>query len=103
MAQTETQDSTIATDRRLGRIRVSDQLLRASMNTLCTPILPASPRPIDRCVDTGRVVIGLAHQRPPMAPESRDALTLQRALLDPRTAHQPGLLGLIFGRIYQWL
>lgn len=73
------------------------------MNTLSAHILPANPRPVDRCVDTGRVVIGLAHQRPPMPVESRDALTLQRALLDPRTAQQPGLIGQIFGGIYKWL
>lgn len=73
------------------------------MNTITAHILPASPRPVDRCVHTGRVVIGLAHQRPLPAIESRDALTLQRALLDPRTAQPPGLLGLLFGRLYQWL
>ena len=73
------------------------------MTTLLADILPASPRPADRCVDTGRVRIGIAHQRPPQPIESRDALTLQRALLEPRTAQPPTLAGLIFGRIYQWL
>lgn len=73
------------------------------MNTITAHILPASPRPVDRCHDTGRIVIGLAHQRPPAAINSRDALTLQRALLDPRTAHPPGLLGQLFGGLYKWL
>ena len=73
------------------------------MNTITAHILPANPRPEDRCVHTGRVVIGLAHQRPPQPIDSLDALTLQRALLDPRTAQPPGLLGQLFGRLYQWL
>jgi hypothetical protein len=73
------------------------------MNTITAQILPASPRPVDRCHNTGRVVIGLAHQRPPAPLDSRDALTLQRALLDPRTAQRPSLLGQLFGGIYKWL
>jgi hypothetical protein len=73
------------------------------MNTITAQILPASPRPVDRCHNTGRVVIGLAHQRPPAPLDSRDALTLQRALLDPRTAQRPSLLGQLLGLIYQWL
>ena len=73
------------------------------MNTITAQILPASPRPVDRYVHTGRIAIGLAHQRPLPAIDSRDALTLQRALLDPRTAQRPGLLGQLFGGIYQWL
>jgi hypothetical protein len=71
--------------------------------TITTNILPASPRPVDRCHNTGRVVIGLAHQRPLPAIDSRDELTLQRALLDPRTAQHPSLLGQLFGGIYKWL
>ena len=73
------------------------------MNTITAPILPASPRPVDRCVNTGRVQIGIAHQRPPARIEARDALTLQRALLDPRTAQPAGLLERMFGRVWQWL
>ena len=73
------------------------------MNTITATILPPKPRPIDRCVHTGRVVIGLAHQRPLAPIDTRDALTLQRALLDPRTAQTPGLLGQLFGGLHQWL
>lgn len=73
------------------------------MNTITAHILPASPRPADRCVDTGRVQIGIAHQRPPARIDTRDALTLQRALLDPRTAHQPGRLAAFFGALWKWL
>lgn len=73
------------------------------MTSITATILPACNRPADRCVHTGRVQIGIAHQRPPLPIESRDALTLQRALLDPRTAQQPGLLAKIFGGLYKWL
>jgi hypothetical protein len=73
------------------------------VNTITAHILPARPRPADRCTHTGKVQIGIAHQRPPAAIDSRDALTLQRALLDPRTAQPPGLLAQLFGRLYQWL
>ena len=73
------------------------------MNTLTATVLPAANRPIDRCVNTGRVRIGIAHQRRPMPLDERDALTLQRALLNPRTAHPSGPLGRIFGGLWQWL
>jgi hypothetical protein len=73
------------------------------MNTITAPILPASPRPVDRCVNTGRVQIGIAHQRPPARIDGRDAITLQRALLDPRTAQPAGPLAQIIGRVWQWL
>lgn len=73
------------------------------MTSITATILPACNRPADRCVHTGRVQIGIAHQRPPLPIESRDALTLQRALLEPRTDHPPGLLALIFGGFWKWL
>lgn len=73
------------------------------MITLYADILPASPRHADRCFDTGRVRIGLAHI-PTAAPVmSRDAEKLQRALLDDRTAHQPGLLATIANEVWKWL
>lgn len=73
------------------------------MITLYADILPASPRHADRCFDTGRVRIGLAHI-PAAAPVvSSDALKLQRALLDDRTIHQPGLLASLINGVYKWL
>lgn len=73
------------------------------MITLYADILPASPRHADRCFDTGRVLIGLAHI-PTAAPvESLDAIKLQRALLDSRTTHQPGLLASLINGVYKWL
>lgn len=73
------------------------------MITLYADILPTSPCHADRCFDTGRVRIGLAHIPAPARVESLDALKLQRALLDDRTAHQPGLLASIVNGVYKWL
>lgn len=73
------------------------------MITLYADILPASPRHSDRCFDTGRVRIGLAHIPTAARVESLDALKLQRALLDDRTTHQPGLLATIINGVYKWL
>lgn len=73
------------------------------MITLYADILPASPRHADRCYNTGRVLIGLAHVPAPARVESLDALKLQRALLDDRTTHQPGLLATIANEVWKWL
>jgi hypothetical protein len=73
------------------------------MTSITAHILPASPRPVDRCVHTGRVRIGIAHVPPAPAEISRDAATLQRALLDPRTTQPAGLALQLLERIIKWL
>jgi len=45
------------------------------------------PRETRARVNTGRVIIGLAHIPPPRPIRSADELRLQAALLEPRTAH----------------
>lgn len=64
-------------------------------------ILREVPIASRRCVDTGRVVIGRCHiPRPPAA--TRDGETLQKALLDPRTATPASALGRVFGKLWSW-
>jgi len=52
------------------------------------------------CVDTGRVVIGRAHIPQPPRVISRDAETVQTALLDPRTARPASALARVAGALW---
>ncbi len=54
------------------------------------------------CVDTSRVVIGRAYIPPSPRVISRDAETVQTALLDPRTKQQPTPLRRIAGAVWAW-
>jgi hypothetical protein len=76
------------------------------MNTLTANVYPAHARPIDRCKDTGRVRIGIAHvakQAHGGDSLSRDALRIQAALLDPRTAQPQNALQRLLGAAWKWL
>lgn len=55
-----------------------------------------------QCLDTGKVVIGRAHVPPSPRVISRDAETVQTALLDPRTAEHQTPLRRIVGRVWAW-
>ena len=52
--------------------------------------------------DTGKVVIGCAHLRPPVHEFSADHELLQAALLEPRTAHPRPLLARMAGAFWGW-
>lgn len=52
------------------------------------------------CVDTGKLVIGRAHIPQPPRVISRDAETVQAALLDPRTNHKPSTLARVAGALW---
>lgn len=54
------------------------------------------------CVDTGAVVIGRAYVPPSPRVISRDAETVQAALLDPRTAEHQTPLRRIAGAVWKW-
>lgn len=56
-----------------------------------------------RCTDTGKVRIGIAHVPAPRPIRERDALTLQSALLEPRTAQQQTFFQQLIGSIWKWL
>jgi hypothetical protein len=73
------------------------------MNTITANILPARPTLADRCVNTGRVRIGIAHQPRQRLQPTRDMEALQRALLDPRTARPAGLTARLIGGVWSWL
>lgn len=51
---------------------------------------------------TGKVSIGLLYT-PAMPAIYGDALALQTALLDARSAARPGFFGRVFGAIVRWL
>ena len=53
-----------------------------------------------QCVDTGRLIIGHAHIPKPPRVISRDAETVQAALLDPRTAQKPSTLARVAGAFW---
>lgn len=63
-------------------------------------ILKVVPIASTYCVDTGKVVIGRAYVPPSPRVISRDAETVQTALLDPRTAQQPTPLARIAGALW---
>lgn len=52
--------------------------------------------------NTGKVQIGLLYTQP-MPEIYGDALRLQTALIDGRTAHKPGVFARIVGSIWAWL
>lgn len=54
-------------------------------------------------VATRQVAIGSAHVPRPMPITGRDALHLQSALLDKRTAQPQSLLQRIAGAVWKWL
>jgi len=59
--------------------------------------------PVARCVNTGKVRIGIAHVPRPAAWMTRDGETLQRALLEPRTAGRQTAVQRTLGAIWRWL
>ena len=61
-----------------------------------------SPRTASLAVTATGLRIGIAHQRPAM-PVHGDHLTLQAALLEPRTARPLSLLERILGAVWGWL
>jgi hypothetical protein len=73
------------------------------MNTITANVLPASPRPIDRCKNTGRVRIGIAYIPPAPKDIGSEAERLQRALLDPRTARPAKAWERVVGALVAWL
>lgn len=73
------------------------------MNTLTADILPANPSWGHRCVNTGRVSIGIAYIPRQNNVFSNDAVKLQAAFLEPRTAEPVGVFKQIVGRILKWL
>jgi hypothetical protein len=73
------------------------------MNTITANLLPASPRPIDRCVKTSRVTIGIAYVPTPRRQIGSEAERLQRALLDPRTARPAKAWESVVGAVVAWL
>ena len=56
-----------------------------------------------RCHDTGRIRIGIAHIPAPRQIQGRDAITLQSALLEPRTAQPQTRIQQLLGGIWKWL
>lgn len=54
-----------------------------------------------RCLDTGRVVIGIALTVPKPPEATQHGELLQAALLDPRTAQQPSTLARIAGALWR--
>lgn len=65
-------------------------------------ILKLVPVASTYCVDTGKVVIGRAYMPPSPRVVSKDAETVQTALLDPRTQQEPTPLRRIAGRMWAW-
>ncbi len=55
-----------------------------------------------QCVDTGKVVIGRAYLPPSPRVVSRDAETVQTALLDPRTTGPQTTLRRLAGAAWKW-
>jgi hypothetical protein len=55
-----------------------------------------------QCLDTGAVVIGGAHIPTPPRVISKDAETVQAALLEPRTAKPRPLLLRLAGSCWRW-
>lgn len=72
------------------------------MNTITAQVLPANPRPVDRCINTGRVRIGIAHIPTPRPTYEPDAQRLQAALLEPRTQVEPSTWQSIAAAVYRW-
>lgn len=75
------------------------------MNTISANVYPAHARPIDRCKNTGRVRIGIAHVPRASGADSlsADAMRIQSALLDPRTAQPQTILQRLTGAVLNWL
>lgn len=63
-------------------------------------IVTAAGRP---CIDTGKLVIGIAHVPGPIKQFSRDQERLQAALLEPKTAIPATALHRLAGAVWQWL
>lgn len=55
-----------------------------------------------QCLDTGKLVIGECHIPSPPRVISRDAETVQAALLEPRTAHERPLSLRLLGAFWSW-
>ncbi len=55
-----------------------------------------------QCLDTGKLVIGAAYVPPSPRVISRDAETVQTALLDPRTARPASAVALVAGALWRW-
>jgi hypothetical protein len=55
-----------------------------------------------QCLDTGAVVIGRAYVPPSPRVISRDAETVQSALLDPRTSERQTTLQRLAGVAWKW-
>lgn len=56
-----------------------------------------------RCHDTGKLRIGIAHIPAPRPIHERDAITLQSALLEPRTARPQSRIQQLLGGLWKWL
>lgn len=54
-------------------------------------------------INTGRVLIGSAYIPQQRTPMGRDAIKLQSALLEPRTAMKQTVPQIIMGSIWKWL
>lgn len=55
-----------------------------------------------RCFNTGRVRIGIAYVPPPQRVQG-DAVKVQAAFLEPRTARQPSRLARLVAPVWRWL
>lgn len=73
------------------------------MNTLTADILPANPSWSHRCFNTGRVSIGIAHIPRQNNVFSGDAVKLQAAFLEPRTAEPAGAVRRLAAVVWGWL